>query len=269
MRFLLAVMALLALIFPARADLVDLELVLAVDISGSVDDEEARLQRSGYVKALTDDRVIRVIQGGRHGKIAVTYAEWGGDHIQRTLVDWTVIDGKEAARDFARRLDGAPLSVELWTSISGIMRFATDLFRLSPHRGKRRVLDISGDGPNNDGAGVTGARDRALKAGIVINGLPIINDRVSRYGFPPMPNLDHYYEDCVIGGFGAFIVVANTYPDFARAIRRKLILEIAGLKPQGPPEKRPPKRPSLIPATSGARPPCNIGEVIRDSREGF
>ena len=145
------------------------------------------------------------------------------------------------------------------------MQYALDIFARSPHRGKRRVLDLSGDGPNNDGSGVTGARDRALKAGIVINGLPIINGRVSRYGLPPMPHLDHYYQDCVIGGFGAFIIVANTYRDFARAIRRKLILEIAGLKPQEPPQKRP----RLIPASSGARPPCNMGEVIRDSREGF
>ncbi len=264
MRFLVIVV-LIQLAFPVRAELVDLELVLAVDVSGSVDDEEAQLQRSGYVKALTDDRVIRAIQGGRHGKIAVAYAEWGGDHIQRTVVDWTVIDGKGAARGFAGRLAEAPLSVELWTSLSGIMGYAMDLFARSPHRGKRRVLDISGDGPNNDGAGVTAARDRALKAGIVINGLPIINNRISRYGMPPMPNLDHYYEDCVIGGFGAFIVVANTFADFARAIRRKLILEIAGLKPQG----RPGKRPRLIPASSGERPPCNAGEIIRDSRESF
>ena len=258
---ILAIVVLIHLAFPAGAELVDLELVLAVDVSGSVDDEEARLQRSGYVKALTDDRVIRVIQGGRYRKIAAAYAEWGGDHIQRTLVDWTVIDGKAAAQDFAGRLARAPLSVELWTSISGIMCYAMDIFAFSPHRGKRRVLDISGDVPNNDGAGVMGARDRALKAGIIINGLPIINDRVSRYGMPPMPNLDHYYEDCVIGGVGAFIVVANTFTDFARAIRRKLILEIAGLKPQG--------RPRLIPTTSGVRPPCDMGEIIRDSRESF
>ncbi len=263
---ILAILALIHLTFPARAELVDLELVLAVDVSGSVDDEEARLQRSGTVKALTDDRVIRAIRGGRHGKIAVTYAEWGGDHIQRTVVGWTVIDGKPAARDFARRLARAPHSVELWTSLSGIMRYALDLFAESPHRGKRRVLDLSGDGPNNDGAGVTGARDRALKAGIVINGLPIINGRVSRYGLPPMPNLDHYYEDCVIGGFGAFIIVANTYKDFARAIRRKLILEIAGLTPE---RRAPQRRPRLVPASSGVRPPCDMGEIIRDSREGF
>ena len=160
-----------------------------------------------------------------------------------------------------------PLNIQMWTSISGAIDYGLDLFNLSPHRGKRRVLDISGDGPNNDGGPVTLARDRALKAGIVINGLPIINGRPSRYGNPPMPHLDHFYRDCVIGGFGAFIVVANTYSDFARAIRRKLILEIAGpvLEPSSPVEDKS----GVIPAATDFHPPCNVGEIIRDSRESF
>jgi len=154
-----------------------------------------------------------------------------------------------------------PLTIEMWTSISGAIDYGVDLFHFSPHKGKRRVLDISGDGPNNDGGAVIIARDRAVKSGIVINGLPIINDRPSRYGNPPMPHLDKYYRDCVIGGFGSFIVVADTFKDFGRAIRRKMILEIAGRTP--PPKAR------LIPATSGVHPPCDVGEIIRDSRESF
>ncbi len=249
----------------ASAELVDLELILAVDVSGSVDDEEAELQRAGYVAALTDERVLDAIQAGRRGRIAVTYVEWGGDHIQRSVVGWSVIDGPGTAAEFSKRLAEAPLSVELWTSISAVMRYAGDLFDLSPHKGKRRVLDISGDGPNNDGALVMGARQRMLKAGITINGLPIINGRPSRYGISPMPHLDLYYEDCVIGGFGAFIVVANTYNDFARAIRRKLILEIAGRMPEKPPRLFLAQTPVPMPRPM----PCDVGEIIRDSWESF
>ncbi|NQU60785.1 MAG: DUF1194 domain-containing protein [Rhodospirillales bacterium] len=246
---------------PVRADLVDLELVLGVDISGSVDEEEAQLQRDGYVQALTNDKVIRAIQSGRHGRIAVTFFEWAGDHYRRTIADWAVIDGDKSAKAFAAEIAFAPIDTEIWTSISGAIGHGLDMFAFSPHTGRRRVLDISGDGPNNDGGPVTIARDAAVKAGIVINGLPIINGRVSRFGFPPMPHLDNYYRDCVIGGFGAFIVVANTYNDFARAIRRKLILEIAGQVPE--------QRPKVILASSGIHPPCDMGEIIRDSRESF
>ncbi|MCH7865470.1 MAG: DUF1194 domain-containing protein [Proteobacteria bacterium] len=276
MRFPVTMILLLAAALPARAERVDLELVLAVDVSGSVDEEEAELQRAGTVAALTDERVIRAIKAGRQGRIAVAYVEWGGDHIQRLVVDWSVIDGEASAADFARRLAEAPMSVEMWTSISGVMRFALDVFRSSPHQGRRRVLDISGDGPNNDGALVTGARKVMLKDGITINGLPIINGRPSRYGTPPLEHLDWYYEDCVIGGPGAFIVIANTYRDFGRAIRRKMILEIAGRTPE--------KRARLIrvaerrvaehPAAERRTPerftmPCDVGEIVRESRDGF
>ncbi|MEE8351587.1 MAG: DUF1194 domain-containing protein [Rhodospirillales bacterium] len=264
MRLFILLMVFLVLVFPglpARAELVDLELILAVDVSGSVDDEEAQLQRAGYVAAITDDKVLRAIKSGRLGRIAVAYVEWAGQGISRTVVEWTVIDGADTAADFAERLDFQPLRIELWTSISGVIDYGLDLFDLSPHRGKRRVLDISGDGPNNDGGLVTFSRDKAVKAGIIINGLAIINGRPSRYGTLPMPHLDNYYRDCVIGGFGAFVVVADTFHDFARAIRRKLVLEIAGLRPK--------PTPRLIPASSDIHPPCDMGEIIRDSRESF
>ncbi len=267
MRSLWAVIILVASIvppqvLPAKAELVDLELILAVDVSGSVDDEEAQLQRAGYVAAIRDEKVIRAILSGQRGRIALAYVEWAGEHVKNRVVDWTLIHSVGTARDFAQQLSLAPLRVELWTSITGAIDLALDMFSLSPFRGKRRVIDISGDGPNNDGGPVTLARDRAVKKGVIINGLPIINGRVSRYGFKPMPHLDNYYRDCVIGGFGAFIIVANTFHDFARAIRRKLILEIAGLAPE-------PDTPRAILAASDTHPPCDMGEIIRDSRESF
>ena len=160
---LLTALAMASSLSPARAELVDLELVLAVDISGSVDEEEAELQRAGYVAALMDKNVIRAIQSGRLGRIALTYVEWAGDYFSSTLVDWTVIDGAGAARAFARRLAKIPLNIEMWTSISGAIDHGLELFNFNPYRGKRRVLDISGDGPNNDGGTVPLARDRAVK----------------------------------------------------------------------------------------------------------
>lgn len=270
MRILTVLSVLLALSFPARAVPVDLELVLAVDISGSVDEVEAELQRAGYVAALTDPRVIQAIKSGRHGRIALTYVEWAGDYFKETLVEWSVIDGPESAKAFADKLDAMPLNIQMWTSISGAIDYGLDMFGFNPHPGKRRVLDISGDGPNNDGGLVTTSRDRAVKAGIIINGLPIINNRLSRYGNPPMPHLDNYYRDCVIGGFGSFIVVANTFNDFARAIRRKLILEIAGRVPELAPDQETETTPRLVPVTfNDIHPPCDVGEIIRDSRESF
>ena len=174
MRFPIAMLIVSALAFPrlavpAGAELVDLELVLAVDISGSVDEVEAELQRAGYVAALTDEKVFRAIKAGRHGRIALTYMEWTGDYFNNTLVDWTVIDGAAAAKAFARQLEKIPLDIQMWTSISGAINHGLDLFNFNPHKGKRRVLDISGDGPNNDGGIVIVARDRAVKAGITIN----------------------------------------------------------------------------------------------------
>ncbi len=243
---------------PAAAEVVDLELVLAVDISGSIDDEEARLQRAGYVQALTDKQVVRAIKAGKIGRIAATYVEWAGTHYQATVVDWTVIDGPETAAAFAEKLAAAPLHTQMWTSISGAIEYGMQKLRENAHRGRRRVIDISGDGPNNDGDMMPSWRDRAVAAGIVINGLPIINDRPSPYGLEPMPNLDLYYEDCVVGGIGAFVLVANSFEDFGRAVRRKLILEIAGLAPE--PASQSASKTGVVLAAARARPPCDAGE---------
>lgn len=246
----------------AQAQLVDLELVIAVDISGSVDDDEAALQRQGYVKAFRDPRVVDAILHGPRGAIAVTYVEWAGSHHQLPLIGWTLINSAQTANEFADALAFEPVMVNVWTSISGAIIAGASLLRSSPFKGRRQVIDISGDGANNDGIGVTTARDRALADGLTINGLPIVNDRPSRYGRRQIPNLDYYYIDCVVGGPGAFIIVANGFEDYARAVRRKLILEIAGAVP-------PPTKPGIVPADGHIRPPCTVGESLRQDWDDF
>ncbi len=232
---------------------VDLELVLAVDVSGSVDPEEARLQRDGYVQAFLDARVVEAIGAGFLGRIAVVYFEWAGFGYNRIVADWAVIDGADAARTFSAALADKPIVTARRTSISEALQFAVPLFDGNGFAARRRVIDISGDGANNFGRLVTQSRDEAVLAGITINGLPIVNDRPSRFGRPPMPDLDLYYRNCVIGGRSAFMVVADTFTDFARAIRRKLILEIAGQSP-----RRPASPVRLVAARQA--PPCDAGE---------
>ena len=231
---------------------VDLELVLAVDISRSMDLEEAALVRQGFVDALRHPDVVEAIERGPLGRIAVTYVEWGGDRYQRTRVDWTEISDAKSAETFAEAVNSTTVHLVDWTSISGAIAYGAQAFEDNGYEGARRIVDVSGDGPNNKGSRVNHARDRAVSAGIVINGLPIINDRPQAYGYPPFPDLDLYYEDCVIGGPGAFMVVAEGFTDFARAVLRKLVTEIAGRSP--PP-------PLLLPAVARARPPCNAGEI--------
>jgi hypothetical protein len=248
---------------------VDLELIIAVDVSGSIDQEEAALQRRGYVNALQDERVINAIKTGFHGRIGVTYFEWAGFHHRRTVADWTTIGDAASAKAFADWLEAQTIGAGAWTSISGAIDFALQRFAESPYRSRRQVLDISGDGPNNNGPYVVEFRDRALAQGITINGLPIINERPSRWGLPPFLDLDLYFEDCVIGGRGAFVVVAESFADFASAIRRKLILEIANLYPA--------PAGFLIPAAeherprehAGPRPPCDSGERERMQRRNL
>src|SRR5262245_57737091 len=188
---------------------VDLELVIAVDVSGSIDPVEARLQREGYYAAFTNQKVIRAIQSGVLGRIAVCYMEWAGSHYQRTVLDWTLIDNQESAQQFIAKLGDIPPTTQRWTSISGAIDYAMTLFTASPFSSNRRVLDISGDGSNNNGRSVVAARDEAVKAGVIINGLPVMNDRPSQWGMAPEPDLDKYYEQYVIGGPGAFIIIAD------------------------------------------------------------
>ena len=256
-------MAAAALAMQARADEpVDLELVLAVDVSRSIDADEATLQREGYVRAFRDPEVIRAIQHGILGRIAVTYVEWAGAGHWRQIDGWQLIEGPDGAESLIAKLNGLPPAAAMRTSISGAIEFGMRQFVDNGFEGTRRTIDISGDGPNNDGILVTTARDLALAAGITINGLPILDNGGGPYSWYNIPDLDLYYENCVITGPGAFVVTAQGFDDFARAVRRKLILEIAG--------RAPPQQPRLIRAQARSEsrtPPCDIGEQLRGRQE--
>ena len=238
-RFCFAVLGLVLAFSPARgADVpVDLELVLAADVSGSMDDVELALQRRGYLRALTSPRVIAAIQSGQHRRIAIAFVEWAGPHWQNLVADWTVVHDMASARAFAAKIGESPVDNESRTAISTVIDFIAPMFAANGFKGKRRVIDISGDGPNNRGRSVTAARDEALALGLTINGLPIINDRENPWGGPASANLDLYYQDYVIGGPGAFMIPVTGMKNFAQAILTKLIREIA--------DNGPARRPTL------------------------
>ena len=236
---------------------VDVELVIAVDISYSMDLDEQALQREGYVLALTSGEFLRALREGANGKIAVTYFEWAGQHHQQIIMPWRLIDGPESADAVAAEIARAPLRRASRTSIAGALRFAKPLFDNSGYRGLRRVIHVSGDGANNDGPLVVPMRDDVLAAGITINGLPIMLKR-PHLGTMDIEELDIYYEDCVIGGPGAFVVPIRERAKFIEATRTKLVLEIAGLQPA----------PRVLPASVQVpRISCTIGE--RRWRERF
>jgi Protein of unknown function (DUF1194) len=216
---------------------VDVELVLAVDISYSMDIEEQRLQREGYIRALTSPDVLNAIRNGPNGKIAVTYFEWAGANTQRIVVPWQTIDGPETADAFVAKLAAAPISRWYRTSVSGAILFGQEMFENNGYHAIRRVIDVSGDGPNNHGILVEDARDRALKAGIVINGLPIMINNGRRSVFD-MADLDDYYSDCVIGGPGSFMIAITERDQFVAATRSKILREIADLRDQAPDNAR-------------------------------
>jgi len=225
----------LLLAWPAAAQdrkQVDLALAMAIDISGSIDPDEAHLQREGYVQAFRDPVIVKAILGGANGRIAVAYYEWSDAWVQRILIDWTLLDSEAAIEAFASRLAAAPISIARRTSISGAIRYAIPLFGRSPYEAERKVLDISGDGSNNDGGLVTDMRYEALKERIAINGLPIMNDRPNPFGFPSEDDLDKYYLHCVTGGPRSFVEVARNFEDFPRAVRKKLLQEVAERGPR-------------------------------------
>ncbi len=204
----------------------DVELVLAVDVSLSMSPQELEIQRHGYAAALTDPQVIKAIAEGAYGKIAVTYFEWAGNTSQHVIVPWTVVASRGDAERVTAALSANPPNSARRTSISSALEFGADLFAESPFRGMKRVIDISGDGPNNQGAPVQMMRDSVVSQGIVINGLPLMTSG----GFTSVydvKDLDHYYTNCVIGGQGAFMIPVNDWSQFPEAIRRKLVLELA------------------------------------------
>jgi hypothetical protein len=219
----------LAAPLPARAaTVVDLQLVLAVDVSRSIDEVEAELQRRGYVEALTNERVIDAILSGEHKRIALCYTEWAGTHYQVVVIDWNVIDTPNAVRRFADKLAEAPRTSQSWTAVGAAMAFAAQRFETSGFESRRRVIDISGDGRTNDGPPAEQVRDKLVTQGIVINGLPVMMNRTN-FGRPPDTGLDKYYEENVIGGPGSFLIPAESFDDFGRAVRSKLIREISSL----------------------------------------
>ena len=221
----------LALILAVRpvgaAERVDLALILAVDVSRSIDSEEYDLQKQGYAQALVDPRVMNAIRSGPHRAIAIAYVEWSDVASQETVVDWSVLSDEESAQVFTAAVLAAPRRFWDRTSISGAIDHSVRLFRTGPFTADRHVIDVSGDGINNSGRSITQARDEAVAQGITINGLVIINSR--RFpGQPPLPPLDEYYIENVIGGQNAFVIVANNFGDVATAVLSKLIKEIAG-----------------------------------------
>ena len=237
---------------------VDVELVLAVDVSYSMDMDELAIQREGYAQAIVSKEFLQALKSLPNGKIAVTYFEWAASSDQKIIIPWRLIDGPETADAVAAEILKTPIRRASRTSISGAIYFAMPLFDENPYKGLRRVIDISGDGPNNNGSPVLGARDEALAKGIIINGLPIMVKEPS-YSTMDIDNLDFYYEDCVIGGPGAFVVTIKDRDKFKEAIRTKLVLEVAG---------RTPARRIIPVAEKEPRVSCMIGEKIWQDRWG-
>jgi hypothetical protein len=232
--------------------------VLAVDVSYSMDPDEQALQREGYMTAITSREFLQALRQGSHGRIAMTYFEWAGTHHQEIIVPWRLIDGPEAADGFAADIGRARYTRASRTSISGALLFAAPLFESSGFRGVRRVIDVSGDGVNNNGPLIVPTRDDVVAKGITINGLPILLKRPSM-SMIDIENLDVYYEDCVIGGAGAFVIPIKERDQFKEAIRTKLVLEIAGRAS----ERR------VVPVSSAApRISCTIGEKLWQERWG-
>jgi hypothetical protein len=211
---------------------VDTELAIAVDVSNSMDPQEQELQREGYMAGLTSREFMQALRQGVHGKIAITYFEWAGLYDQKIILPWRLIEGPETAAAVTNEIARSPYRRAPRTSIFGALQFAKPLFDASGFNGLRRVIDVSGDGVNNMGPPVTLMRDEVLANGITINGLPIMMKRP--YGYTSDANLDTYYQDCVIGGPGSFMIAIHERDQFKEATRAKLVQEIAGRIPKQP-----------------------------------
>lgn len=251
---------------PARAETeVDLALVIAVDISFSMDPDEQVLQREGFIQAFRTPIVHDAIRRGAVGRIGVTYVEWAGAADQRVVLPWSIIDGPESAAAFAEGLAAKPTRRASRTSISGAIDFSRRLLATSDLAATRRVIDVSGDGANNQGRPVTTARDEAIENGITVNGLPVM---LKAGGYFDLPELDTYFRDCVIGGPGAFMVPVKSREQFVEAVKTKIIMEIA--------ERPTPGRAAeaeggglVMPAQAeGRRANCFVGETQWRDRMG-
>jgi hypothetical protein len=229
----LIVLALLSAPAALAAEPVDLLLVLSSDVSRSVDHPKFLLQREGYAAAVSNTQVLDAIKSGPHGKIALCFVEWSGFGAQKVVIDWSVIDGAGSARKFGDQLVELPRSFADRTSISGGIDFAAAQLERSPYEAPRRTIDVSGDGTNNAGREVRLARDEAVAKGIVINGLVILSERQMPWNAEhtnPPGGLENYYRENVMGGPGAFVMVAEDFKSFGRAIIKKMIAEIATLR---------------------------------------
>ena len=260
MRRLKTLIAAVCFAAPAAADgiEVDLELVLMVDVSRSMTVRELEIQRRGYAAALASEEVFEAVQSGLLQRVALTYVEWAG--TQEVVVDWQVLGTRDDLLAFAEKLSATFNPALRRTSISGAVRFGAELISTNDYEGLRRVIDVSGDGPNNEGSPVGEARDAALAQGIVINGLPLM----TREGMGTrwhLDDLDVYYERCVTGGPGSFVIPVRDWDDFAEAVRRKLVLEMAAA----------PQRERVVPAQF--EPPssydCLVGEKMWQQRREF
>lgn len=227
---------------------VDVALVLAVDMSGSMDLEEARVQRMGYVEALRHPDFINAVTAGLNGRIAISYFEWAGSVNETSVVGWQLIDDANDAAALAEQLASRPVFTRRGTSISNAISFASKLMAASPYQALRHVVDVSGDGPNNLGPPVNPARDAAVAGGITINGLAILIRPSGGAG-----SLDRYYADCVIGGPGSFVLPVHQPEDFAVAIRQKLVMEVSRARPAA----------QIVPVQSNPSTDCLIGEKLR------
>ncbi len=248
---------------------VDVELVIAVDVSYSMDPDEQALQREGYITGFTSREFMQALRNGVNGRIAVTYFEWAGTYDQKIIVPWRLIDGPEAADAFVNEIARAPYRRASRTSISGALTFAKPLFEGSGFHGIRRVIDVSGDGANNSGPFVTVVRDEVVADGITINGLPIMLKRPNSFTMD-IEHLDIYYEDCVIGGPGAFVIPIREREQFKEATRTKLVLEVAGhTPPSSLGHAARIAEETVIPAQAPAqRISCSIGEHMWRDRWG-
>src|SRR5258705_4877277 len=220
------VLALLAWSSPTlAAEQVDLKLVIATDVSGSINDEEARLQREGTAEAFLDPDVIKAISGGSLGRIAVAMLDFSSPDYDKVIIDWHIIRDNASATAFAELVRDSPRTPGRRTSVSSALELGSLLIESSEKDivATRKVIDVSGDGPNNDGNPMRETHDRVIGQGIVVNGLPVMDDNANGY----FPNLDKYYAACVAGGRGSFVVVVHSFKDFGAAMRHKLILEIS------------------------------------------
>ncbi len=231
-RTLLLLTALVAALpsFASAAEQVDLLLVLAADVSRSIDAEKFQLQREGYATAISDPRVLEAIGSGRNGRIGLTFVEWSGVGSQRVVIDWTMIADAQSAKGFGDRMLEAPRSFADRTSISGAIEFAMGQLARAPFESARRTIDISGDGTNNAGRDVIPARDEASAQGVTINGLVILSQTPLAWNpdhTNPPGGLENYYRDHVIAGPGAFVMAAQSFDSFGQAIVKKMIAEVA------------------------------------------